>query len=149
MNKTIINNKPQGNIIWRGLGGHFDSMSQILNEFLDNSISNFKGNNPIIKNIVICIKELPNKEVFFSIEDSGTGFKNLDSAFSLGAQDAKDSPMNEHGFGFKHALATANPDNNTWEICSRNKEQSEKGLYTKIEAGLPNKFGTNLIKPLC
>jgi len=134
MNKRIINNKPEGNIIWRGLGGHFDSMSQILNEFLDNSISNFKGNNPIIKNIVICIKELPNKEVLFSIEDSGTGFKNLDSAFSLGSQDAKDSPMNEHGFGFKHALATANPDNDNWEICSRTKEQSVKGLYTKIKA---------------
>ena len=90
MNGININNKPEGNIIWRGLGGHFDSISQIINEFIDNSISNFKGNNPIIKNIVICIEEKANHKVFISIEDSGTGFKNLDSAFTLGAQNAKD-----------------------------------------------------------
>lgn len=134
MHGININNKPEGNIIWRGLGGHFDSISQIINEFIDNSISNFKGNNPIIKNIVICIEEKANNKVFISIEDSGTGFKNLDSAFTLGAQNAKDSPMNEHGFGFKHALATANPDNDSWHICTRDEEQSKNQKYTEIEA---------------
>ena len=134
MNGININNKPEGNIIWRGLGGHFDSISQIINEFIDNSISNFKGNNPIIKNIVICIEEKANHKVFISIEDSGTGFKNLDSAFTLGAQNAKDSPMNEHGFGFKHALATANPDNNSWHICTRDEEQAKNQKYTEVEA---------------
>ena len=129
-----INNRVEGNLIWRGLGGHFDSFSQILNEFLDNSISNFVGKNPIIKNIVVTIKELPGREIFVSIEDSGSGIEDIDSAFSLGNQDAKNSPMNEHGFGFKHALATANPDNNTWTICTRSKEQFDKGEYTQINA---------------
>ncbi len=132
--KLIIKNKPAGNIIWKWLWGHFDSMSQILNEFLDNSISNFKKHNPILKNIVICITELPENKVFFSVEDSWTGFKNLDSAFSLWTQDSKDSPMNEHWFGFKHALATANPDNNNWKICTRDSEQLKNSCYTKIEA---------------
>ena len=54
----IIHNKPEGNIIWRGLGGHFDSLSQIVNEFIDNSVSNFIGNNPTIKNILISINPL-------------------------------------------------------------------------------------------
>lgn len=134
MSEHIINNKPEGNIIWRGLGGHFDSLSQIINEFIDNSISNFIGSNPIIKNIVISITEKSNREYFISIEDSGTGIKNIDSAFTLGSQDSKDSPMNEHGFGFKHALATANPDNNNWIICTRTQEQFSNSKYTKINA---------------
>jgi hypothetical protein len=134
MSERLIKNKAEGNIIWRGLGGHFDSISQIINEFIDNSISNFIGYNPIIKNIVITIEEQPGREVFISIEDSGSGFKNIDSAFTLGAQDCKDSPMNEHGFGFKHALATANPDNNKWNICTRTLEQFKNGEYTQIKA---------------
>lgn len=134
MTETIIKNKPEGNIVWRGLGGHFDSLSQIINEFIDNSVSNFLGANPIIKNIVISIKEKPNREYYISIEDSGTGIKNIDSAFTLGSQDAKDSPLNEHGFGFKHALATANPDNNQWVICTRTNNQVQNKQYTKIQA---------------
>lgn len=134
MDGIYIKNKPEGHVMWRGLGGHFDSISQIINEFIDNSISNFKGNNPIIKNIVISIEEQIESRIFISVEDSGTGFKNLDSAFTLGTQNSKDSPMNEHGFGFKHALATANPDNNEWVICTRTKSQFEEGYYTKIEA---------------
>ena len=136
--KKIINNTPTGNIIWKGLGGHFDSISQIINEFIDNSISNFLGNNPIIKNIIITIEEKANNKIFISIEDSGTGFKNIDSAFTLGTQDSKDSPLNEHGFGFKHALATANPQNNSWRIYTRDEKQFESSKFTKIEA--PYKF---------
>lgn len=129
-----INNKPNGNIIWRGLGGHFDSLSQILNEFIDNSISNFIGHNPVIKNIIITIIEKPEKKYYISIEDSGTGIRNLDAAFTLGSQDSKDSPLNEHGFGFKHALATANPTNDSWVICTKIEEQVNKNHYTKITA---------------
>lgn len=132
--KITINNKPEGNIIWKGLGGHFDSMSQIMNEFIDNSISNFKGHNPFLKQILIYIEERQDSKVFISIEDSGTGIKNIDSAFTLGAQDAKDSTLNEHGFGFKHALATANPDNDSWEIYTRTQEQLDEGTYTAIKA---------------
>lgn len=130
-----INNRPEGNIIWKGLGGHFDSLAQIVNEFIDNSISNFIGHNPVIKIIVITIIERPQKEYFISIEDSGTGIRNLDSAFTLGAQDAKDSPLNEHGFGFKHALATANPSNDNWIICTRTEDDFKTGKYTEVKAG--------------
>jgi hypothetical protein len=135
MEETIIDNKPDGDIIWRGLGGHFDSLSQIINEFIDNSISNFIGANPIIKNIVISIEEKSNREYFISIEDSGTGIRNINAAFTLGSQESKDSPLNEHGFGFKHALATANPNNNNWIICTRTAQQFNENKFTKIEAG--------------
>lgn len=145
MEKIKINNKPESNIIWKGLGRHFDSISQIINEFLDNSISNFIAHNPIIKNIVITIVEKRDKMVYISIEDSGTGIKNIDSAFTLGSQDAKESPMNEHGFGFKHALATANPSNDTWYIVTRTMEQYKQSSYTEIKASynLENFYGIN------
>ena len=117
--KKTINNAADANLIWKGLGGHFDSFTQILNEFIDNSISNLKSNKGLsFKQIQIQITELEDK-LKVEIEDSGTGFKNLDSAFTLGSQEAKDSTMNEHGYGFKHALATVDPENNSWLIATR------------------------------
>ena len=79
--KEVIHNLPNVQEIWSGIGGHFDSLGQIINEFVDNSISNFDANNPIQKNICITLKEL-NKDgnVEISLEDTGTGIKNLDAA---------------------------------------------------------------------
>ena len=135
MNNIIINNKPDASLTWRGLGGHFDSITQIINEFMDNSISNLKSHPELnIKQIFISIQEINNGDVTFSIEDSGTGFTDLDAAFTLGSQEAQDSTMNEHGFGFKHALASVDPDNINWKIYSRSKQQLENGMYTLIEA---------------
>lgn len=65
-----IKNKPKVNYLWKGLGGHFDSFGQILNEFIDNSISNFKAHNPMQKNILITLKE-ENDHVEVTIEDTG------------------------------------------------------------------------------
>ena len=127
-----INNNIKGDFLWRGLGGHFDSITQILNEFIDNSISNLKSNKHLsIKQIQITIKEFK-ENICITIEDTGTGFENIDSAFTLGSQEHQDSTMNEHGFGFKHALATANPENNNWIILTRTVEQFNDGVYTKI-----------------
>ena len=131
--KIPINNEPRAPELWSGIGGHFDDLTQILNEFIDNSISNFSANNLYNKNILILIKEHPN-EFEIIIEDTGTGIKNLDNAFTLGCQLSRESPINEHGFGFKHALASANPEKNNWEICTRTKEDLENHQYKKISA---------------
>jgi len=42
-----IENMPDIDTFWKGLGGHFDSFDQLINEFLDNSISNFNYNNTL------------------------------------------------------------------------------------------------------
>ena len=42
-NTQIIHNQPDVKEIWSGIGGHFDSLGQIINEFVDNSISNAVG----------------------------------------------------------------------------------------------------------
>ena len=136
MSTIQINNKPTVNELWAGIGGHFDSLGQIINEFIDNSISNFSANDSLItKTIhVEIVEKATNGDVDITIEDSGTGIKHLDEAFTLGSLSAGESPLNEHGFGLKHALASANPANDSWFICTRTEEDKAIGQYKKIKA---------------
>lgn len=137
MNTTKpIHNLPDSNEIWSGIGGHFDSLCQIINEFIDNSISNFEGNNPLFRQILVTLSEssIPNGPVVVRIEDSGTGIKDLDKAFTLGSKAAAESPLNEHGFGLKHALASANPSNDSWRVFTRTQDDINNNQYKKIEA---------------
>jgi hypothetical protein len=142
-----INNIPDANELWSGIGGHFDSLGQILCEFIDNSISNFTANKLISKTIIITLKELKGKKVLVSVEDSGTGIKNMNSAFTLGSKAALESPLNEHGFGMKHALASANIDNDNWKIYTRTKEDFDNKQFKKINSPYKlNDFGASLVQ---
>ena len=128
-----IHSAPNADEIWSGIGGHFDSLGQIINEFIDNSISNFDGNvSDNDKNICISLIELSNGRYRVQIEDTGTGIKDLDAAFTLGCRSASESPLNEHGFGLKHALATANPNNDAWSVCTRTQEDLENHRFIRI-----------------
>lgn len=136
-----ITNKPTASEIWAGIGGHFDNYCQILCEFIDNSISNFLGNESCAPNVQITIgRDTTSRLVKTVIEDSGTGIRDLDAAFTLGSKAAQESPLNEHGFGMKHALASANPSNDSWKICTRNEEDCSVPQYKVIQS--PYKFGS-------
>lgn len=126
-----INNKPKAKDFWKGIGGHFDNMSQIACEFIDNSLSNIIGTNSRSKTIIIGVFQKEN-EVIMTFEDSGSGIKDLDSAFALGNTNSQDSPLNEHGFGMKHALAAANPENDNWQIYTRTKDDFDNRVFKKI-----------------
>ena len=135
MEQITLNTFPDSNEIWSGIGGHFDSLGQIINEFVDNSISNFEANNPLLRYIFITLKEVStNGDVSIRIEDSGTGIRDLDQAFTLGSKKAAESPLNEHGFGLKHALASANPQNDSWCVYTRTEEDLSKNQFKKIAA---------------
>lgn len=129
----ILKTIPNSNDLWKSIGGYFDSLGEILCEFIDNSISNFRGNHLTSKSIVISIKDLP-KKIQIKIEDSGTGIKNLESAFTLGSHACAESPLNEHGFGFKHALASANPSNDDWIIETCTINDAKNNVYKRIKA---------------
>ena len=122
--RYTINNKPDANKLWAGIGGYFDSLGEILCEFIDNSISNFNKHNQMLRHIIIRFRE----------DDSGTGILNLGAAFTLGSNEGAETLLNEHGFGFKHALASANPNNDTWKILTCTKGDSEANRYKVIEA---------------
>lgn len=132
--ELVINNEPKAQELWAGIGGHFDNLGQILNEFIDNSISNFAANDVNSRNILISLEETSNEGVLITVEDTGTGIKNLNDAFTLGCQASGESPLNEHGFGLKHALASANPANNTWEIFTRTEDDIKSNQFKKISA---------------
>ena len=130
---------PKEDDFWSGIGGHFDSFPQILNEFVDNSVSNFEGLNPPIRNINIQIAQINGgNKVSVKIEDTGTGIRDFEPALRLGDKSEAQSPLNEHGFGLKHALAAADIENRNWKIYSRTKEEFSKGIYRCVSA--PYKF---------
>lgn len=133
-NEILINNNISAAELWSGIGGHFDNYSQILCEFIDNSISNFLGNPMSMNQILVSIENRGNNVVSTRVEDSGTGMKNLDAAFTIGSKAAQDSPMNEHGFGLKHALASANPSNDGWRIYTRTRDDINNNRFKLIEA---------------
>lgn len=134
MSTMQINNMPNANELWKGIGGYFDTLGEILCEFIDNSISNFRGNPSIVNNsILIKFKEIGEK-IHITVADSGTGIKDLNAAFTLGSHAGAETLLNEHGFGFKHALASANPDNNEWLIKTCTVDDSSKGQYKEVKA---------------
>ena len=119
MSRTFTANIENKNL-WAGLGTQYTSISQIINEFVDNSISNFKGHPSLNSNsIIITLHELDSGDVKVSIEDSGTGISDFPNAFGIGSKTCQDSPLNEHGFGMKQAFAAANPKNDSWRLCTR------------------------------
>ena len=96
MSSFEIMNKPNAQELWAGIGGNFDSLSQIICEFIDNSISNFVGNDCPQKNILLTIINKSNEgKAKIIVEDSGTGIKNLDVAFTLGSKKGTESTFNE------------------------------------------------------
>ena len=91
MERIVLNNLPDSNALWKGIGGYFDSHGEILCEFIDNSISNFAANNSDNRTIVIEFKEnrktIRNKEhITYSVRviDTGTGIIKLQESFTLG-----------------------------------------------------------------
>ena len=131
----LISITPSPNDLWRGIGGHFDSVTQVLCEFIDNSLSNFNSSqtNPS-SDVWITITEEEEGVVKVVIEDTGTGIDDLAAAMTIGAKKIQATPLNEHGFGLKHALASGNPANDNWYVCTRTLDQSHNGVYSAIEA---------------
>ena len=55
-----MNTTPLARDLWLGIGGHFDSFTQVICEFIDNSISNFEQSKSPIRSIQIILTEIEN-----------------------------------------------------------------------------------------
>lgn len=135
VNEPIVN-KIDANDLWKGIGGHFDSLNQIIHEIIDNSISNF-SRNPNLPHHTILVRidtQGFGKKVRIRIEDTGSGILDINSAFTLGDKSSQQSPLNEHGFGLKHALASANPSNDGWHVYTRTRDLVDAGRVRQIHA---------------
>lgn len=124
--------KTSGSAIWRGIGGH-QNFAQCIFELTDNGISSFDGNETVIERITV--QQLPdNRKVKVSIEDNGSGLKDINTAMSLGKTAKSVNSLNMYGMGTKQALASVNPNNDHWSICTRTKDDLQKGIYRRIKA---------------
>lgn len=132
---------PLARDLWEGIGGHFDSFSQVICEFVDNSIANFEGKNIPNKTINLSLEETRDR-IRVLIEDTGSGIENFQAVLRIGDKSARQSPLNEHGFGLKHALASADPENKSWKIYSRTKEDFKNQKYNKVTS--PYNFNMNI-----
>ena len=132
----IVNNI-NADDLWQGIGGHFDSLNQIFHELIDNSISNFRVNSHLKqRSILIDIStEIGGNDfVDITIEDTGSGILNVNSAFTIGDRHSQQTPLNEHGFGLKHALASANPQNNSWFVYTRTEQELKENKVLIIQS---------------
>ena len=139
MSRFNINVQPDSMELWRGFGKNHFNFTSLLCELIDNSISNFLANQDLpLKEIRITLEKLMiDNKVRVSIEDTGTGIENFTDAFNLGTKNRAtktDSFLNEHGFGLKNALATANPENDNWKVFSRTKKDFKDNLINVVEA---------------
>ena len=123
--------------MWEGLGGDFENIQQIICEFVDNSVSNLTGINSDglgNHNIDITFKVTSDDSIIVHIEDTGTGIIDLDNALKIGNKSAQESPLNEHGFGLKHALAAADKTNSSWKIYTKTQIDKNQNEYELIQA---------------
>lgn len=148
MANEFLENKAESNVVWVGLGGNFDSLPQIINELVDNSLSDLIRHHKGIHMKSIFIKIIKDKEkdkdkgkdeedeenYHIQIEDTGSGIENLSAAFSLGNYDGQETSLNEHGFGMKNALAAANNTNDAWKVITRNTKAKDGDYYYVVEA---------------
>ena len=138
--------QPDSEVLWESWGKNHFNFTTLICEFIDNSVSNFIANKNLPKKEIDIVLKLNDEKtlVEVTIEDSGAGIVNFSNAFSPGNKNRKtDSFLNEHGFGLKNALATANPENNIWEVYSRTKKDFDSGHVCLVTAPWTMTFGKN------
>lgn len=127
-----LDTTPNEDELWREIGGHFESFTQVVCEFIDNSKANYDANSQPSRSVHIQIDEVGTDRIHVQIEDQGTGIEDLEAALRLGDKSIAQSPLNEHGFGLKHALASGNPENDNWAIYTNTEEEVTNGEYRVV-----------------
>ncbi len=123
--------------IWSGIAGNHRHAGQIINELVDNAVSNFRryaNELELPRNVTICIEKSNDTHAHVRVVDSGTGILDLGNALTLAGHSCKESSLNEHGFGLKHALASADPGNNSWRIVTRSHEDAALNRFREVSA---------------
>ena len=132
-----VRNMPDGKALFREIAGNFRRFSEITYEFLDNAISDLRAH-PDDENLFRTIRvmlEADGDSVKVSILDGGSGIADLDNALTLAGKSAAETPMNEHGFGIKHALASAcSSGAQDWLIQTRTADDACLDRYREVHA---------------
>ena len=142
--EEIIHNNPTGYGLFAGIGDNFNSAAQAICELADDAISNLRANSddPDLSMTIVVSFENLGDAVEISVVDGGTGITNLDSALTIACRDGAQTPLNEHGFGLKHALASCDSSpSQQWSIRTRTKKDAAANQYREVTA--PYSMGTS------
>ena len=148
--EEIIRNNPTGYGLFAGIGDNFNSVAQVICELMDDAVSNLRANSgdPELSMTVVLSLENLGDAVEITVTDGGTGIADLGSALTIACRDGAQTPLNEHGFGLKHALAScdSSPDQK-WSIRPRTKADAAANQYREVKA--PYSMGTSeMDKPM-
>ena len=125
-----IHNDPNGQELWRSISGNFSRFPEIINEFVDDALSNFRATRPDQRRVEIRLR--PWEEfVDVSVVDTGTGIRDIHAALTLGSRSGGETALNEHGMGLKHALASACEDG-SWSIQTRTPEDNAQDRHLVV-----------------
>lgn len=128
-------NQSNGAELFTGIGGNFSSISEIVCEMVDDPIANLLRNHgrPGVSNeIVVCFED-NGTHVGIMIKDGGTGIRNLHNALTIAGRAAPDGPLNSHGFGLKHALASCSANGEDWWIETRTEENLQDNTFCRVK----------------
>ncbi len=142
--EEIIHNNPTGYGLFAGIGDNFNSAAQAICELADDAISNLRANSddPDLSMTIVVSFENLGDAVEIGVVDGGTGITNLDSALTIACRDGAQTPLNEHGFGLKHALASCDSSpSQQWSIRTRTKTDAAANQYREVTA--PYSMGTS------
>lgn len=142
--EEALNNMPSGQGLFEGIGDNFPNIGQAICEFLDDSISNLlkHKNEPNIKNKITLRLDNEDDGINITVSDGGTGIADLHNAFRVAGRQQQDTPLNEHGFGLKHALASCNSGSaQRWSLQTRTNADIEYNMYRMVSA--PYAIGSN------
>ena len=103
--EEIIRNNPTGHGLFAGIGDNFNSVAQVICELMDDAVSNLRANSgdPELSMRVVLSLENLGDAVEITVTDGGSGIADLSSALTIACRDGAQTPLNEHGFGLKHA----------------------------------------------
>lgn len=148
--EEIIRNNPTGHGLFAGIGDNFNSVAQVICELMDDAVSNLRANkdDPELSMTVVLSLENLGDAVEITVTDGGTGIADLGSALTIACRDSAQTPLNEHGFGLKHALASCDSSpEQMWSIRTRTKADAAANQYREVKA--PYSMGTSeLDKPM-
>lgn len=127
-----IQNTPNGQELWHSISGNFDRLSEIMFEFVDNALSNFRKHGSDSRQVRISLTDR-GSFVEISVMDSGSGIQNIHAALTLGSRASGETSLNEHGMGLKHALASLDDGTAPWTIQTRTAEDARQERYLEVQ----------------
>ncbi len=142
--EEVIHNNPTGYGLFAGIGDNFNSAAQAICELADDAISNLRANrdDPDLSMTVVLSFEDLGDAVEICVVDGGTGIADLSRALTIACRDGAQTPLNEHGFGLKHALASCDSSpEQKWSIRTRTKTDAAAEQYREVTA--PYTMGTS------